>query len=283
MRNIKTIHSVQGAGLAFPLAALLFVLTWNWRFFFLIPAGAAAGFLLGRKLSRAFSPAAVRQPSQVGRLNILKCVRARISRFKVMLLAEGFSVRFFSLLAVGFLIFMLAWIVGYTVFPEGALRPGVQVQMARGGLEAVSPTLVEEAIKIFRVNLYPVFIILVGNLLIRINRVPLGYLAALFNLGMYGLLVGTNSFAIPYAERMAPSLAILGRSGPYEMIALLILAASTGRWSLFEIKRLFFTTPERVVPRPRVALADFGGIVLGMVLLAAANGAEAAMILEHVR
>lgn len=153
--------------------------------------------------------------------------------------------------------------------------------MQRGALEGASQSVAEEWVKILRANLVPVLIIVGGSLLIRINRIPFGYLAVLYNLTLYGLFVGTNSFAIPYAQRLAPSLAILGRSGPYEMAALAMLAAASACWSFFEVKRLFRTAPERVAPAPRFRPPDFAALLLGLGLLMVANWVEAAMIVSQ--
>lgn len=278
MQKPRRVYVIQGAGLACPLAALLFVLTWNWLFFLLIPIGAAAGYLASIVL-KGRSLAAERSGATPARSAAGSVVSGFSGWFGQMLLHRRLLVRFGSLLAVGFSLFVLAWLVGYTVLPEAALRGSAQAHMARGALDEVSQATSEEWCKIVRANLIPVLLIVLGNVLLRINGIPFGYLVALYNVGLYGLFVGTNSFAIPYAERMAPSLAILGRSGPYEMTALVLLAAASGLWSLFDVKRLFHTIPERVAPAPRVRLADILAIAAGLALMLAANWLEASMIL----
>jgi hypothetical protein len=154
--------------------------------------------------------------------------------------------------------------------------------MARGALDSASGAVVEEWLKILRANLIPVLIILLGSLLIRINGIPFGYLVAGYNLVLYGLFVGTNSFAIPYAERMAPSFAILGRSGPYEMTALILLAAAAASWPFFDVKQLFRTVPERVVPAPRLRWTEAVAVFFGVGLMMAANWMEASMIMSQM-
>jgi len=46
---------------------------------------------------------------------------------------------------------------------------------------------------------------------------------------------GTNSFSIPMAESMAPTLAVLGRGGHYEMTACIFVAVATYNQSRFAI------------------------------------------------
>jgi hypothetical protein len=189
-------------------------------------------------------------------------------------------IRFLSLLAAGTLLFLLAWYIGYYLLPEGVFRGGAEAHMARSQLATRSASVFEEWSRIFMANLIPVLIILVGSLVIRINGLTFGYLVALFNLAGYGLFIGTNSFAIPYPERMAPSLDIFSRSGPYEMLALVLLATSTYFWPLYEIKHIFRTNPARVSQGRRFSWMDAVGIGVGIGILMAANWLEAGMIMS---
>jgi hypothetical protein len=116
--------------------------------------------------------------------------------------------------------------------------------------------------------------------LIRVNGLSFGYIVALFNLVGYGLFVGTNSFAIPYPARLAPSFGILTRSGPCEMLALVLLATSSYYWPFFEIKKIFRTNPERLEHDPRFSWKDAVGVVIGISILMAANWMEAGMIMS---
>jgi hypothetical protein len=116
--------------------------------------------------------------------------------------------------------------------------------------------------------------------LIKVNGYSFGTIVALFNLVGYGLFIGTHSFAIPYPERLAPTVQILSRSGPYEMAALVLLAASSYGWSFFAIKKIFRTNPERVEQGPRLSWQDAVGVVLGISILMTANWVEASMIMS---
>lgn len=279
MKKSKIIYIIQGAGLSSPIAALLFVFTWNWLYFLLIPVGAGVGFLTGLIMTRKSPSTGSERDSRIGKVNVQPKTLGPLSR---TFLNRSVIVRFASLLTLGCLLFILAWSVGYIILPEGAFRAGAEAHMARSSLDSASQTAVAEWIKILRVNFIPILLIIFSSLLIRINGVPLGYLVALYNLILYGLFVGTNSFAIPYADRLPPSLAILERSGPYEMTALLLLAAATGTWSFFQVKHLFRTIPERVIPTPEFHLSDFAAILLGIGLMMAANWREAVMIMSQM-
>ena len=94
--------------------------------------------------------------------------------------------------------------------------------------------------------------------------------------------MGTHSFAIPMPVRLAPSRAILERSGPYEMLALIVLAAASYGWSIFKIERLFRTNPERIIPGPKVTIVEVAAFLLGIGILAAANWREAVMVMRAV-
>lgn len=269
-----TIATIRGAGLSFPVACLIYVFSGQIAVFTLILVGALLGFGTGFFLSRI--RLSDQKTSAVLSLN--KPFFERISAGLRFLTHPNLFVRFSSLLTLGIVLFVLAWSIGYYLLPEGAFRAGADAMIAARNLEGTSTSILQEWARIFRANSIPAILILAGSLLIKVNGFPFGFLVAFYNIVGYGLFVGTNSFGIPYPERMAPSLAILARSGPYEMLALLLLAASTCCWSLFEVKRIFMTNPEKVSPRPRISVIEVVGVMTGVVVLMAANWREAAMV-----
>lgn len=250
-------------------------------FFLLIPVGAAIGLITGGLLTRDSPSVDLKGRLQTSK-GALPWTSRKLKQIADMLTNDTLLIRLGSLMSVGCALFILAWLVGYILLPEGAFSAGAQAHMTRGSLGSASQSVVEEWTKILRANLIPISLIIFGSMLIKVNGIPLGYLVALYNLTLYGLFVGTNSFAIPYAERMAPSFAILGRSGPYEMAALVLLAAAAFPWSFFEVKRLFQTAPERVMPGPKFRLAELMAVILGVGLMMAANWVEASMILQQL-
>ncbi|HSK66397.1 MAG TPA: hypothetical protein VK888_05675 [Anaerolineales bacterium] len=276
MSNEIKIATIRGAGLAFPIACLWYVYSGHLSVFSLVLFGAGAGFLVGLLLRKH---PVLPHGSPVSRLPVQSRPEGR-SRLMSYLSHSNPIVRFGSLLGLGASLFLLAWCIGYFLLPEGIFHGGADVDMLRKQLAAPSVSVFEEWTRIFRANLFAVLIILLGSLLMRVNGLSFGYLVALFNLIGYGLFIGTNSFAIPYPQRMAPSFEILGRGGPYEMIALVLIASATYFWSLFEIKRLFITNPERIRQRGPFSWMDGVGVGLGLVILACANWIEAMMVMS---
>ena len=273
--NEKTkISTTRGAGISFALASVLFMLTWEWLVLFLIPIGALIGFALSHRPERE------RTEQHVDEARSGVAVTWRWLQHR--LLHPNLLLRFVSLFTLAVALFLLAWLVGYYLLPEAALRTAGAEQLARGGLDVTAESVVEEWGRIFAYNLIPVVLIVLANLLLRVNGVPLGYVVPLYNVILYALFVGTNSFAIPYAERLAPTFAILERSGPYEMTALVMVAAATATWSHYQVHALFRTNPEQVEPRPRIALTHLFFVVLGIALLAVANWIEASMIISRL-
>ncbi len=274
MSQAIKIATIRGAGLSFPIACLHFVFFGQPTIFTLILAGALAGFVLGTYFERypnaksAWKTAFTRERTKTAGPGVVS----------KGIFHDHLWLRFLTLLGVATGLFLLAWITGYFLLPEGIFHGGAQAQMARGALDTQSSSVLEEWVKIFRANLLPVVLILAGSILIRVNRVSMGYLVVFVNVIGYGLFLGTNSFAIPMPERMAPSFSVLARSGPYEMLALILIAAGAYRWTLFEIKRIFITNPERITNRPKVSTLDILAVVLGLCILAAANWREAVMV-----
>jgi len=82
-------------------------------------------------------------------------------------------------------------------------------------------------------------------------------------------------------ERMAPSLAVFGRSGLYEMAAFTLLAVATCSINLYEVTRFIPPTYEPVTPKPKFSLTleQWVGLGLAIAILLAANAREAYMIL----
>jgi hypothetical protein len=275
MSNQIKISTVRGVGLAFVLACLFFLFSGNPSSFLLVLLGAGIGFVIGLILERD-SKLEAKIHAYIARIGAAPPQRSRLMNY---LAHQSLIIRFVNLMAIGTVLFVFARCIGYYVLPEGIFLAGADAHMIRNNLSGQSASVLEEWIRIFKANIVPVLFILLGSLLIRVNGFSFGYLAVLFNLIGYGLFVGSNSFAIPYPARMAPSFEILSRSGPYEMIALGMVAAATYFWPFFEIKKIFLSSPERVVGGARFSWKDVLGIGLGLVILMAANWMEALMVM----
>jgi hypothetical protein len=73
---------------------------------------------------------------------------------------------------------------------------------------------------------------------------------------MYAVFLGTNSFFIPMAEPMVPTLAVLLRGGPYEMTAFILMAVTTYNHSRFALTKEMHSLKDlhRISPVPRISL-----------------------------
>ncbi len=199
---------------------------------------------------------------------------------KKFLCDDGWLVRWLALSTIAALLFIAAWGLSYALLPEGILRGRTAAGVLAG--ETAAATFLAEWLRIFAVNLVIGSLILAASRVLRVNGYPLGYLIPLVWSVIYGVTLGTNSFAIPLAQRMAPSLAVLGRSGVYEILAYLLAAVTIYAWPLYESPQLFVTNVTPVVPRPSLSLprAERIGLVVAVLILALATAWEAYMIVN---
>ena len=77
------------------------------------------------------------------------------------------------------------------------------------------------------------------------------------------------------AEPMAPTLAVLGRGGPYEMTAFILMAVATYNQSRIALTEEIC----RISPVPRMSLEQWIGVGLAIALILLAGWREAAMIM----
>lgn len=173
------------------------------------------------------------------------------------LTASSLAVRTVRIAGVGGLCFLVAWYVSHLFLPEGLLKPGPAGGFAAGGAAVAAA-------------------VLAGNLLLRIRGLPAGYLAAAWGFLYAGVLAGTNSFLVPYSERITPTFRVFSRGIVYEMAAWAILAAASCGWAFFELGRPGFGL-SRTESRP--IRAELAAAVAGILILAAALALEAAGIL----
>lgn len=199
---------------------------------------------------------------------------------KQLLCHEGLYVRFLTLFGLGVVLFTLAWTLSYFFLPEGVLRGRTGSAMLAG--DEAAGSFLAEWLRIVALNLMAGSLIVVANRIYRHKGFPLGYLIPLIWLTLYAVCLGTNSFSIPLPERMAPSLAVLGRAGPYEMAAMTLAAVATYSLPLYDVKRFIPPTYEPIAPTPNLALTfeQWVGLGLAIAVLLAANAWEAYMIVN---
>ncbi len=135
-----------------------------------------------------------------------------------------------ALIGAGQVLFWSAWWLGYRWLPEGALQG--KAMAANLPLEALP--LLPRMAAIFLWNaLWAAAFAGAANLL-RIRRLPLGFVPVLALWTLYGLFLGTNSFSTPLPVRPAPSPELaLQRAGVFELTAYTLMAGATvnlARW-----------------------------------------------------
>lgn len=187
------------------------------------------------------------------------------------------EVRLVSLWSLCFVLFLVAWTLSYLFLPEGLLRR----TGGPGPLSSTADTVTGEFVAIIAWNLGFGLLVVAANTF-RSVRTPMGYLVVLVMWLQGAVIWGTNSLAVQ-AGRLAPSLSvILGRSGVYELTAFVAIAVATRGVMVWHQG----TTPrwreefERVRGPREWALDRREAVVLagGLLLLAAANYGEAAMV-----
>jgi hypothetical protein len=196
-----------------------------------------------------------------------------------LLCHKVWHIRFLSLLGLGAALFALAWTLGYYLLPEGFLRGRSGAAVLAG--EEAAPSFTLEFLRIAAINLMMMVMVVYANRILMIRGYPLGYLLPLIWSVNYALTLGTNSFTIPLPEPMAPSFAVLGRSGPYEIAAYILAATATYGISANRFKRLIPPDSEPIEPKPAFAEnVSWVGLALAITLLIAANAYEAHMIVS---
>jgi len=167
------------------------------------------------------------------------------------------------------------------LIPEGVLREvGIFSKLAG---DTAAGTVGREFITIFSLNLIGLVFIIIGNYILRVNSFSFGYLVPLAWMIMYGATLGTNSFSIALEETMAPTLTVFSRSGPYEMMAGVLLAVATNSISINKSKS-FFSKSKPVPKDERMPLKKEQRIALGIAILILFGAAlrEAYMIVNLV-
>jgi len=182
-------------------------------------------------------------------------------------------VRFISLFVISAILFTLVWYLSYYFLPEGIMQGKTGSAIIVGSDAA--PTIFEEWGTIVMYNLGILLLVFLVNLIRYLDRFPLGYVTPLGMIVLYAIFLGTNSFSIPMAERMAPTIAVFSRGGPYEMIAFILVAVATYNQSRFALTNNSY----RIRQVPRLSLEQWVGIGLAIALILLAGWREAAMIM----
>lgn len=200
-----------------------------------------------------------------------------------MLLHHKLHVRFLSLFSLAAVLFLIIWTLSYYLLPEGILRGRTGAQLLAGSEAAQS--FLAEWLRIIAINLAVGTIFVICPNFIRSHGYPLGYATPLAWTILYAIYLGTNSFTFPLPEgKMQPSLAVLGRSGPYEIGAYILAAVATYSLPKYELKGQWFRERiESIPPTDRQAMTKGQWLGLGMafIVLLVANAWEAYQIVTR--
>lgn len=201
---------------------------------------------------------------------------------KRLLCHENLLMRFLSLYGMSLGLFLVAWLFGYHVLPEGVLRGRTGAAILAGSEAA--DTVLWEFLRIAAINVtVAILFVVIPNRVLAIRGIPLGYVPPIIWSILYGVTLGTNSFSIPLPERMAPTWGVLARSGLYEIAAYCLLAAATYATSVARSDSLLGLGSEQVQPRPGfVEKTHWVGVAASVLLLLAANAWEAFGIVDAV-
>ena len=155
--------------------------------------------------------------------------------FQRYLLHNKLPVRFGALLITTMLFLFGSWALSYLLLPEGILRGRTAAQMLAGD-DLLGGSVWLEGLRIFGLNLLIMLIVMVApNFIRNTNRYPIGYTTVIAIAMIYGVTLGTDSFTIPMGGKIAPTLALFGRSGWLEISAYVLAVASTysiARWQI---------------------------------------------------
>jgi hypothetical protein len=208
-----------------------------------------------------------------------------IGRLDDRLTNSRLVVRCATLLAVAVVVFVCCWSLAYLLLPVGSLRGRTGGAVLAGGDQAASSFAVELA-RIFAINFALVAVVVVAPNLLRTRRgVPLGYWSAMMMVAVAGVVTGTNSFSIQVgsAEKLAPSLELLGNPGPYELAAYVVAGTASfglGRWQL--VGRWPHSTAPRLASEPVQVRPVVLGLCAATAILFAMAAWEAHRIIEAV-
>ena len=156
---------------------------------------------------------------------------------KKLLKSDKIKMRFLGLYLLSLIFLFLSWFIAYYFLPEGLLRGRTALSSFAG--DSAASSIILEFFKIFILNTIAFSVIIAGNYILRVKYFSFGYLVPLAWTILYGLTLGTNSFAIPVSEKLAPGWRVFLRSGPYEMMAAVLLAVATDQIAINKSESFF--------------------------------------------
>jgi hypothetical protein len=198
--------------------------------------------------------------------------------FKRYLMHDQLLVRFGALFGMVFIVLLGTWSLSYLLLPEGVLRGRTAAQVLAGN-DLAGGSVWWEWLRILAINIGIMLVVMIApNLLRTAGDYPLGYRTVTLVAAVFGVTIGTNSFALALGKRLPPTVAIFGSSGLYEIAAYVLATTATisiakyrlvGKWPKQTMEAI-------ICPQtPSVIHARTVGIVLAITILLVACGWEA--------
>lgn len=188
--------------------------------------------------------------------------------------SENVWIRLGSMWIAGLAILLLTWVFSFRSLPEGVIRGSSGAYYVPVKAQDATVTFVRIFLWNLCVGCIPVAI---GNL-VRVKGISLGYLLTFYHWGIYGVLLGTNSFVIPGPGKFLPSLATLFYgSGIYEISSYTLISSAT--FTLYS--RIGNPTGNRNSAErhrtraPRLSKTELAIIAFAILILAVSNYYEA--------
>jgi uncharacterized membrane protein SpoIIM required for sporulation len=171
---------------------------------------------------------------------------------------------------------IVAWFVAYYFLPYEVLKgvfPSSYLPLGNSFLSAF--------FAIFLFNLVVGCGITVAANLISAKSIPLGYLYPSVQVCLFGIFLGTNSFAISQGGRLFPGLTLVTGAGFYELTAYTLVAVATAKLTLWNQTALLGGSLERIkkMQELELARAELFVLVFGVLLLLVAAVIEAGSII----
>lgn len=185
--------------------------------------------------------------------------------------------------SIGVVVLYSAWSLSYGWMPEGVVGWSLASQLPLERLREETPLTAG----IFAWNLVVGGIAVFVASFFRVGRIPLAYVAPWAWFALYGIALGTNSFAITTpGARVAPQLEIAwSHIGLRELSAYLLAAAALADRHLWQQRSWWDWRVSRVRSWAELRLTWSEGVLLGGALCllawsAAVEGAQIAAILR---
>ena len=191
--------------------------------------------------------------------------------------SRSLLVRFSTAIGIGLAAMFMAWTVAYLFLPEGMLRG----KTAAGVVSEHASGLSTFALALFW-NGAVAFVLVPLLSLLAVRHLSLGSVLVIGHYALFGLFLGTNSFAIPKDSPAPPSLSIFSGTGPWEIGAYMLVASALARQYRFNQIRWLGARIERTrTARPRLGLGEWLAIALAAGTIFATAWIEDKRVEDH--